>query len=85
MPASVNVTFRTEPEKRDELDRLAKALDRDRSYVLNEAVDQYLDLHRWQLEQIDQGIADIKAGRFKSLDEVRARFKRKAEENQRRR
>ena len=85
MPASINVTFRTEPEKRDELDRLAKALDRDRSYVLNEAVDQYLDLHRWQLEQIDQGIADIKAGRFKSLDEVRARFKRKAEENQRRR
>ena len=85
MPASINVTFRTEPEKRDELDRLAKALDRDRSYVLNEAVDQYLDLHRWQLEQIDQGIADIKAGRFKSLDEVRARFKRKAEENQRHR
>jgi len=77
---SINVTFRTEAQKRDELDRLAKSLDRDRSYLLNEAVDQYLELHRWQLKQIDKGLADIKAGRFKSLEEVRAKFKRKAAE-----
>lgn len=80
MSTTINVTFRTETGKRDELDRLAKSLDRDRSYLLNEAVDQYLDLHRWQLEQVEKGIADIKAGRFKSLDEVRAKFKRKAAE-----
>lgn len=81
VPATINVTFRTEPEKRDELDKLAKSLDRDRSYLLNQAIDQYLDLHRWQLEQIEKGIADIEASRYKSLEEVRAKFRRKAAEN----
>jgi predicted transcriptional regulator len=85
MPATINITFRTEPEKRDELDQLAKSLDRDRSYLLNQAVEQYLELHRWQIEQVEKGIADIKVGRFKSLDEVRAKFRGKAVEDRSRR
>lgn len=43
---SVTLNFRTEESKRDEIDRIAKSLDRDRTWVLNEAVSNYLDLHR---------------------------------------
>ncbi len=58
--ASVQLTFRTEDSKRDELDLLTKNMDRDRSYMINEALDQYLDLHHWQLEQIRKDEEDIR-------------------------
>ena len=75
---SVNITFRTEPEKRDELNKLAESFDRDRSWVINEALAQYLESNRWQMQQIEQGKRDIAEGRYKSLGEVRAKFRRKA-------
>lgn len=74
------VSFRIEQSKIRQLDQIAKALDRDRSYVLNEAVDNYLDLHRWQLEQIEAGIADAEAGRTYSTDEVKEHLKRYMDE-----
>jgi len=38
------VTFRMDSKKVQALDALASLCDRDRSYLLNEAVDNYLDL-----------------------------------------
>ena len=52
-----SVTFRLDAEKRAELDAVARAMDRDRSYVLNEAVEAYLDVHRWQAVHIREGLA----------------------------
>ena len=46
------VTFRIDAEKKEALDAVAAGLERDRSYILNQAVDNYLDLHRWQVEHI---------------------------------
>lgn len=74
--ASVQLTFRTEDSKRDQLDLLAKNMDRDRSYMINEALDQYLDLHRWQIEQIRKGEEDIQAGRWLSHKQVRERLEK---------
>ena len=71
-----SVTFRLDAEKRAELDAVAKALDRDRSYVLTEAVDAYLAVHRWQLDHIQEGLRQAEAGEFASDDEVEAAFDR---------
>ncbi len=70
------VTFRLDEDKKKALDEVAAGMDRDRSYVLNEAVDYYLDLHRWQLEHIRHGLAEANAGRFASEKEVSAVFAR---------
>lgn len=48
------ISFRLDAKKVDALDDLAQALDRDRSYLLNEAVTSYLDVQRWQMEQIKE-------------------------------
>jgi len=56
------------------LDQLANALSRDRSFLLNEAVGNYLDLHRWQIEEIRQAVAEADAGDFASQEDVRAAF-----------
>ena len=46
------VSFRLDPGKVAALDKLAKAQTRDRTFLLNEAVDAYLDVQRWQIEHI---------------------------------
>jgi predicted transcriptional regulator len=71
-----NITFRLDVEKRAALDAIATAMDRDRSYLLNEAVRLYLDLHQWQIEEIQQGIAEAEAGDFASDEDVDAVFAR---------
>jgi predicted transcriptional regulator len=56
------LAFRIDPEKREALDDLAEALDRDRSYLINEAIEHYLDLNRWQVDLIKTRLAEADAG-----------------------
>ena len=58
------ISFRIPTEKVDELDALAKSMDRDRSYLLNEAMDNYLAYQRDCMAQIEKGLDDIRQGRW---------------------
>lgn len=71
-----NITFRLENEKRVMLDAIAAGLDRDRTYVLNEAVDLYLEVYQWQIAQIKAGLAEADAGEFATDEEVQSVFTR---------
>jgi len=64
------VTFRIAPEKVAELDTLAKAMDRDRSYLLNEAVEAYLSEQRRFIAMVEEGLEDMRSGRFYTDEEV---------------
>jgi predicted transcriptional regulator len=74
--SKINVTFRTDEDKLRELDAIGVMADRDRSYLLNEAIDGYLELRRCQLEEITKGLAEADAGEFASDEEVTAAFER---------
>jgi len=56
------VSFRLDSQKIAALDSLAEAMDRDRTYLLNEAVAAYLDVQSWQMEQIRKSIRQADAG-----------------------
>jgi len=56
------ISFRTNSEKVDALDALAALQDRDRSYLLNQAVDCYLELNRYHVQLIEEGIRQADAG-----------------------
>jgi predicted transcriptional regulator len=71
-----NVTFRLDREKREALDAIAVGMDRDRSYLINEAIALYLEMHQWQLEEIQKGVAEADAGDFATEEEVAAVFTR---------
>jgi len=75
---SISLSFRTEEEIRNDLDRLAESLDRNRNWVINEAISAYIDLHRWQMKHIEQGARDIEEGRSHSTAEIRARLAKRA-------
>ena len=66
------VTFRLESDKVAALDALAGSLDRDRTYLLSEAVRAYLETQEWHLEQIRAGLADADAGRVIDHGKVKA-------------
>ena len=69
-----NVTIRLSADKIALLDELAKADDRDRSYLIKVAIDQYLAYHRWKIEEIKKAIAEADAGDFATDKEVAAMF-----------
>lgn len=69
-----SISFRIDDDKLHLLDQLAVSQDCDRSFLLNEAVDDYLEVQQWQLAGIDQAIADADAGQFASEAEVKAAF-----------
>jgi predicted transcriptional regulator len=60
----LTVSFRIDQDKVEALDTLAEALDRDRTYLLNEAVGAYIDVQRWHIEQIERGIRQADAGKL---------------------
>jgi predicted transcriptional regulator len=64
------VSFRTNPDTLKELDDLAAAQQRDRTFVINEALQHYLSLQRYHRAQIEAGLADAQAGRLTSHEDV---------------
>ncbi len=56
------ITFRVPEERLHALDHLAEVQQRDRSFVLNEAVKQYLSLYDYHCELIREGIRQLDAG-----------------------
>lgn len=64
------VSLRIENKTIDEIDRLARATKRDRTFIINEAIDAYLSVHQWQLDRIDKSLAQADQGKFASQNEV---------------
>lgn len=65
-----NISFRTRASQIKVLDTLAASLDRDRSYVLNEALTAYVELYRWQMEHIKEGLRQADEGEFAPDDDI---------------
>lgn len=71
---SVKISFLTGKANRDALDTIAIALDRDRSYILNEAIAAYLEVHQWHLQDTLKAIEEADTGDFASDREVQQAF-----------
>ena len=69
-----SVSFRIPEEKKFLIDELAAAQDRDRSYIINQALDTYLETMEWQLAHVKEGLRQAEAGEFATDDEVKAAF-----------
>lgn len=61
-------------DKQAALDETSVGMDRDRSDTLNEAIDLYLELHRWQVAHILEGLRQADAEELATDEEVKAAF-----------
>lgn len=68
--ATAPITIRTDKHMVSAIDALAGAMDRSRNYIVNQAIQQYLDSNAWQVERIKAGIEDARAGRTRPADAV---------------
>ena len=68
------ISFRLDEDKLKALDGLAETVDRDRTYLLNEAVTNYLELQEYHVSLIKQGLKALKDGRTIETSELRARI-----------
>ncbi|MFZ0801106.1 MAG: ribbon-helix-helix protein, CopG family [Terriglobales bacterium] len=69
------ISFRADAEKIDALDSLAAAQDRPRSYLINEAITNYIEMHAYQDALVRKGLDDLRKGRVISHEEVVKRLK----------
>jgi predicted transcriptional regulator len=65
---SLNVNI--DPELDDRLSSVAETLDRPRSWVVVQAIKEFVDLQDWHLAAIDEGISEADAGKLIPNDEV---------------
>ena len=64
------ITVRATKETVSGIDALATALDRSRNYLINQALQQYVERNAWQVARIQAGIKDADAGRVTPAETV---------------
>jgi len=67
-------TIRVSTELQDRLDAIADAVDRPRSWVVNRALEAFVESEARQIEEIKRGLTEADAGDFASEAEVEATF-----------
>jgi RHH-type transcriptional regulator, rel operon repressor / antitoxin RelB len=66
------MTIRVDRKTKNRLEKLAKAMDRTKSYVAAEAIRAFVDLNEWQIAEIKTALKEADAGDFASEKEVQA-------------
>ena len=64
------ITVRAAKETVVEIDALAAAMDRSRNYIVNQALQQYLEANAWQIARIKEGVAAAREGRVRPAEDV---------------
>ncbi len=61
-------TVRVPDETAAKLDQLAEKLDRSRSYMAAQAIEDFIAREEWQLAEIEAGLAEADRGEFASAE-----------------
>lgn len=69
---TTTLTLRVPTEMKEQLDKLADATHRSKSYLAGEAIRQYLELEAWQISEIQQALKEADANDFAANEEVEA-------------
>jgi predicted transcriptional regulator len=67
---STTMTIRLDDDLKDQLDQLATATQRSKSFLAAEAIREFIELNEWQVREIQQAIKEADAGEFATDSEV---------------
>ncbi len=62
--------IKLDDEKLARLDSIAKALNRSRASVINEAVERYLDYEEWFIQQVQERLTAAEAGNLCDHEQI---------------
>ena len=66
------VSFRIKRKIKNDLSSLAESTGRSQTFLVEEALEQYIDLNSWQINAIKEGIEDADKGELYSTEDVLA-------------
>ena len=69
---TTTLTLRLPSAIKEQLDKLADATHRSKSFLAGEAIRRYLDLEAWQISEIQQALSEADANDFASDTEIDA-------------
>jgi predicted transcriptional regulator len=72
MSKTLPVSVRLAPELNKQVTDIAHALDRPKSWVIEQAIKDFVAVQAWHLTAIEEGVRDADAGRVVSHDDVAA-------------
>ncbi len=70
MAETMTVTVRLSPEAKETLDEIARSTGRAEADLIAEAIAEYIEVQRWQVEGIERAIKEAKAGLVVPHEEV---------------
>lgn len=76
---STLISVRVPANVADRLENLAKSVERSKSYLAAEAIEEYLAIHEWQVQAIQAGLEEIKQGKVVDFEEVKQFWEQKFE------
>ena len=71
---STTMTLRIEDSVKEQLEKLAQATHRTKSFLASEAIKNYISMNEWQINEIKEGLKEADRGDFASDEEVKAVF-----------
>ena len=69
------LSVHTKPETKQKLEALARATNRTKSSLANEALEQYVQHQEWLIREIEKGVAAADAGELVADEDVEAWFR----------
>lgn len=69
---TTTITLRVPVTVKDQLDKLAEATHRSKSFLAGEAIRQYLELEAWQISEIQRALQEADTGDFATEEEFDA-------------
>ena len=70
------MTIRVDRKTKARLEKIARAMERTKSYVAAEAIRAYVDLNEWQIAEIKAALKESGAADFAPEEEVKAVVKK---------
>ena len=67
-------TIRMNDSTLSRIDGIAKNLSRPRSWVINQAIERFLDYEEWFVSQVNSGIEEANKGEIASREEIAEKF-----------
>ena len=72
-----SVSFRLKKQIKNDLATLSEATGRSQTFIVEEALQEYIDLNMWQISAINEGIKQANEGKFHSTEEILERLEKK--------
>ncbi len=69
-------TIRLDDKKIGRIDGLAKTLSRSRSWVINQAIDRFLEYEEWFVQEVNEGLKEVDRGEIATQEEVVSVFRK---------